>query len=127
MTEETSSEVTEKAYFQYVGDGNDAPIEFKLFGKYPCEYNGDPIEVTDPAEIAKIRGGKEFIEVTKSGKPVSPGEKEQRKEQQAAARKKRAAAKARNEAQKRAFDNEQKRLGAGDTGGDESGEVDLGD
>lgn len=115
------------AYFQYVGDGIEPPIEIKLFGKYSFEFNGDSVEITDKADLAKIKEMPTFIETTKTGEPKDPEIKAKKKEEQKKERERRAAMAKRAAAQKAKWD---KMIDAGPGGedlSDEAGAVDLGD
>jgi hypothetical protein len=48
--------------FQYIGDGNDSPLQTKLFG-HAFALKGEAVEVTDPRFIKKLIGNKTFLAV----------------------------------------------------------------
>lgn len=52
--------------FRYIGAGDDPPRSI-VFRGIPFELNGDPVDVTDEATIAKMKGNRSFE--TARGRP----------------------------------------------------------
>jgi len=53
--------------FEYVGNGENSPESIKFMGKVKFKLKGKPVDVTDPAIIAKLQGNKSFK--VKLGRP----------------------------------------------------------
>lgn len=56
--------------FRYISDGESPPETVNYMGRYEFELNGEPVDVTNPAVLAKIVGNASFEQVEAADAPV---------------------------------------------------------